>query len=146
MASKGINKVILVGNLGKEPEMRYTPSGRPVTTFSLATTRTYKSGVETVSKTEWHNIEAWGRVAEIIKQYAAKGQELYLEGRIEYRSWEDNREGQEGKKHFQTVIVMSGDFKLGPSRNRIVSPEAEAEVEPEPEFLVEPAVEAPIVF
>jgi single-strand DNA-binding protein len=85
-----INKVILIGNLGKDPELRYTPQGRPVANFSLATTErwTSKSG-EKQERTEWHKIVLWGRQAEIANQYLKKGSPCYIEGRITTRSWED---------------------------------------------------------
>jgi len=85
-----INKVILIGNLGKDPELRYTPQGRPVVNFSLATTErwTSKSG-EKQERTEWHRIVLWGRQAEVANQYLKKGSPCYIEGRITTRSWED---------------------------------------------------------
>jgi len=85
-----INKVILIGNLGKDPELRYTPQGRAVANFSLATTErwTNKSG-EKQERTEWHRIVLWGRQAEVANQYLKKGSPCYIEGRIATRSWED---------------------------------------------------------
>ncbi|MDR2592214.1 MAG: single-stranded DNA-binding protein [Chitinispirillales bacterium] len=85
-----INKVILIGNLGRDPELRYTPQGRPVVNFSLATTErwTSKSG-EKQERTEWHKVVLWGRQAEVANQYLKKGSPCYVEGRITTRSWED---------------------------------------------------------
>jgi single-strand DNA-binding protein len=85
-----INKVILIGNLGRDPELRYTPQGRAVVNFSLATTErwTSKSG-EKQERTEWHKIVLWGRQAEVANQYLKKGSPCYIEGRITTRSWED---------------------------------------------------------
>jgi len=85
-----VNKVILVGNLGRDPELRYTPQGRPVVNFSLATTDhwTSKSG-EKQERTEWHKVVLWGRQAEVANQYLKKGSPCYVEGRITTRSWED---------------------------------------------------------
>jgi single-strand DNA-binding protein len=108
--SRGLNKVMLIGHLGREPEMRYTPSGRPVTSFSLAATRTWNSpDGERREETEWFNIVAWGNLAEICKQYLAKGQQVYIEGRLQTRRWED----QEGKKHYATEVVANEMIMLG---------------------------------
>jgi single-strand DNA-binding protein len=108
--SRGLNKVMIIGHLGREPEMRYTPSGRPVTSFSVATTRTWNApDGERREETEWFNIVAWGNLAEICKQYLNKGQQVYVEGRLQTRRWED----QEGKKHFSTEIVAGEMIMLG---------------------------------
>jgi single-strand DNA-binding protein len=86
-----VNKAILIGNLGRDPEMRYTPNGTAVTRFSIATTERFrdKSG-ELQERTTWHNIVAWGRQAEVAKEYLSKGSPVFVEGRIENRSYEDN--------------------------------------------------------
>jgi len=99
-----VNKAILVGNLGKDPELRYTPSGQAVTKFSMATTDrwTDKEGGKK-EKTEWHNIVMWGRLAEISSQYLKKGSSVYVEGRIQTRSWDD----KDGNKRYTTEIVGS---------------------------------------
>ncbi len=108
--SRGLNKVMIIGHLGREPEMRYTPSGRPVTSFSVATTRTWNSpDGERREETEWFNVVAWGNLAEICKQYLVKGQQVYVEGRLQTRRWED----QEGKKHFTTEVVANEMIMLG---------------------------------
>jgi single-strand DNA-binding protein len=108
--SRGLNKVLIIGHLGREPEMRYTPSGRPVTSFSLATTRTWTTpDGERREETEWFNVVAWGNLAEICKQYLSKGQQVYVEGRLQTRRWED----QEGKKHFTTEVVANEMIMLG---------------------------------
>jgi single-strand DNA-binding protein len=108
--SKSLNKVMLIGNLGRDPEMRYTPSGRPVTTFTLATTRSWKSSDgEQHAETEWFSIVAWGNLAEICKQYLLKGQQIYIEGRLQTRRWDDN----EGIKHVNVEIVASEMMMLG---------------------------------
>ena len=84
--SRGLNKVLLIGRLGRNPEMRYTPSGRPVTTFSIATSRSWNtSDGERRSETEWFNIVAWSSLAEICKQLLTKGQQVYIEGRLQTR-------------------------------------------------------------
>jgi single-strand DNA-binding protein len=108
--SRGLNKVMLIGRLGRDPEMRYTPSGRPVTTFSLATSRTWNTSEgERRTETEWFTIVAWGSLAEICKQYLVKGQQVYVEGRLQTRHWEDN----EGNKHSATEIVANEMIMLG---------------------------------
>ncbi|MCC6190385.1 MAG: single-stranded DNA-binding protein [Anaerolineales bacterium] len=108
--SRGLNKVMIIGHLGREPEMRYTPSGRPVTSFSVATTRNWNApDGERREETEWFNVVAWGNLAEICKQYLAKGQQVYVEGRLQTRRWED----QEGKKHFATEVVANEMIMLG---------------------------------
>jgi single-strand DNA-binding protein len=106
----GVNKVILIGNLGKDPELRYTPAGQPVATFSLATTErwTDKSG-QRQDRTEWHNIVAWGKLGELVNQYLKKGRSAYIEGRISTRSWDD----KDGNKRYKTEIVASQIQFLG---------------------------------
>lgn len=98
----GVNKVILIGNLGKDPELKYTAAGQAVCTFSLATTerRTDKSG-QRKDITEWHNIVLWAKTAELAKQYLTKGRSCYIEGRIQTRSWDD----KDGTKKYKTEIV-----------------------------------------
>ncbi len=111
--SRGLNKVMLIGRLGRDPEMRYTPSGRPVTTFSLATSRTWNTSEgERRTETEWFNIVAWGSLAEICKQFLNKGQQVYVEGRLQSRQWEDG----EGIKHSVTEIVANEMIMLGDRR------------------------------
>ncbi len=108
--SRGLNKVMIIGRLGREPEMRYTPSGRPVTSFTVATSRTWTSpDGERHEETDWFNVVAWGNLAEICKQYLVKGQQVYVEGRLQTRRWED----QEGKKHATTEIVANEMIMLG---------------------------------
>jgi single-strand DNA-binding protein len=108
--SRGLNKVMIIGHLGRDPEMRYTPSGRPVTSFSLATSRSWNAADgERREETEWFNVVAWGNLAEICKQYLTKGQQVYIEGRLQTRRWED----PEGKKHFSTEVVAAEMIMLG---------------------------------
>lgn len=105
-----VNKVILVGNLGKDPELRYTASGQAVATFSLATTEKFKNkGGEQQERTEWHNVVAWGPLAEICGKYLVKGKQIYCEGRIQSRSYDD----RDGNKRYITEIVMSDMQMLG---------------------------------
>lgn len=102
--ARGLNKVMIIGNLGRDPEMRYTPSGKPVTSFSVAVSRTYmKSEGERAEVTDWFNVVAWGRLAEICSQYLTKGSTVYVEGRLETRSWE----GDNGQKHYRTELVAN---------------------------------------
>ena len=97
--ARGLNKVMIIGNLGRDPEMRYTPSGKPVTSFSVAVSRSYtKPEGERVETTDWFNVVAWGRLAEICSQFLVKGSLVYVEGRLETRSWEDENR----QKHFRT--------------------------------------------
>jgi len=108
--SRGLNKVMIIGHLGRDPEMRYTPSGRPVTTFTVATSRSWNtSDGERHNETEWFNIVSWGNLAEICKQYLTKGQQVYIEGRLQTRKWEDN----EGTKHTSVEIVANEMMILG---------------------------------
>lgn len=99
-----VNKAILVGNLGKDPELKYTPAGTAVCTFSLATTEKYKdkSG-QMQDKTEWHNIVVWAGLAEICGKYLTKGKQVYIEGRIQNRSYDD----RDGNKRYISEIVAS---------------------------------------
>lgn len=111
--ARGLNKVMIIGNLGRDPEMRYTPSGRPVTTFSLATSRSWKnSSGESRSETEWFNIVAWGGLAEICNKYLKKGQQVYIEGRLQTRKWEDD----DGLKRSTTEVVAKEMVMLGDRR------------------------------
>jgi single-strand DNA-binding protein len=111
--SRGLNKVMIIGRLGRDPEMRYTPSGRPVTTFSVATSRNWTtSDGEKHIETEWFNIVAWGNLAEICNQFLTKGQQVYIEGRLQTRHWDD----QEGHKHTSVEIIASEMIMLGDRR------------------------------
>ncbi|MFH2048941.1 MAG: single-stranded DNA-binding protein [bacterium] len=106
-----VNKVILIGHLGKDPELKYTPNGRAVATFSLATNKVWndQSG-QKQEKTTWHNIVAWGKQAEVINEYCRKGKQLYIEGRIENRSW-DKDDGTKG--YISEVVVENFQFLGG---------------------------------
>jgi single-strand DNA-binding protein len=105
-----VNKVLLVGNLGKDPELRYTASGTAVANFSLATTERYKDREgQTQEKTEWHNITAWRQLAEICGKYLQKGKQVYIEGRIQTRSYDD----KDGNKRYITEIVADQMRMLG---------------------------------
>jgi single-strand DNA-binding protein len=128
--SRGLNKVMIIGNLGRDPEMRYTPSGRPVTTFSVATSRTWNTSEgEKHVETEWFNVVAWSNLAEICKQYLNKGQQVYIEGRLQTRHWDD----QEGNKHTSVEIVANEMIILG-ERREAGETSAESESIEEEEF------------
>ena len=97
-----VNRIIIIGNLGSEPEMRFTPNGRPVTSFSVATNRRYTtSDGERREETEWFTVVTWGRLAEQCNQYLNKGRLVYVEGRLRSHSWE----GQDGQKRSRNEIV-----------------------------------------
>jgi single-strand DNA-binding protein len=107
----GVNKAIVVGNLGRDPDMRYTPSGIPVATFSVATSDEWKDK-DTGSKqerTEWHRIVAWRGLAEVCGKYLRKGSQVYIEGKIQTRSWDD----RDGVKRYTTEIVAQNMQMLG---------------------------------
>lgn len=112
--SASVNKVILVGHLGKAPELRKTNTGTPVTSFSFATNDSYndKDGKKQI-RTEWHNVEAWGKRAEVIHQYMKKGSPMYIEGTLRTDSWE-----KDGTNHYMTkVVVKEFQFLNGNSHN-----------------------------
>ncbi len=114
--SRGLNKLMIIGHLGRDPEMRYTPSGKPVTTFSVATSRTWHSADgERHEETEWFNVVAWGSLAEVCNQHLKKGQQVYVEGRLQTRRWEDG----DGKKHFTTEVVAKEMTMLGGRKDNI---------------------------
>ena len=106
----GVNKAILVGRLGKDPEIRYTPSGTAIANFTMATSENYKDkDGQKQERTEWHRIVAFGKLAEICGEYLAKGKQVYIEGRIQTRSWDD----KDGNKKYMTEIVANTMQMLG---------------------------------
>jgi single-strand DNA-binding protein len=108
--AKSVNKVILIGNLGKDPEVKYTPSGTAVANFSLATNERYKDKEgQWQDRTEWHNIVAWQRLAEIAGEYLKKGRSVYIEGSLRTRSWDD----KDGQKHYKTEVWANDLVLLG---------------------------------
>jgi single-strand DNA-binding protein len=112
---KSVNKVILVGNVGKDPEVRYSQSGTPVANFSLATNERFKDrNNEWQERTEWHSIVAWQRLAEIVGEYVAKGSKVYVEGKLQTSSWEDR---QSGERKYRTEIIARDLLLLGPRGN-----------------------------
>jgi single-strand DNA-binding protein len=106
MAQSGINKVILIGNLGKDPEVKYMPSGDAVANITLATSDTWndKSSGEKKEKTEWHRVVFFGKLAEIVGQYLKKGSKVYVEGQLQTRKWQ----GQDGQDRYTTEVVVRG--------------------------------------
>ena len=111
MAGRSVNKVILLGNLGKDPEVKFTPSGTPVAKFSLATNDRFKDkDGNWQDRTEWHNVTAWARTAEIAGEYLKKGSKVYIEGSLRTHSWDDKTSGQ---KKYMTEVVGSDLILLG---------------------------------
>ncbi len=108
---RSLNKATIIGHLGTDPEMRHTPSGQTVVNFSVATNESWggRDGQERQEKTEWHRIVAWGRLAEICNEYLRKGRQVYIEGRLQTRSWDD----QQGQKRYMTEIIASNMMMLG---------------------------------
>ena len=125
--SRGLNKVMIIGNLGRDPEMRYTPSGRPVTTFSVAVSRSWKSSNgEHPSETECFKIVSWGKLAEICNEYLNKGQQVYIEGRLKTREWED----KEGQQRTTVELIANEMTMLGDRRDKSQNEDNSAEVTP----------------
>lgn len=122
-----VNRVILIGNLGRDPDLRYTPSGQPVAKFPIATSERWKDrDGQPQQRTDWHNIVAWGRQAEVCKEYLKKGSPVYIEGRIQSRSYED----KDGNRKYITEIIANRMQMLGkkgeePSEEETPEPETE---------------------
>ncbi len=106
MSSKGINKVILVGNLGQDPEVKHTPDGAAITTISIATSESWKdkNSGESKEKTEWHRVAFFGKLAEIAGEYLRKGSQVYVEGKLQTRKWQDKT----GQDRYTTEVVIDG--------------------------------------
>jgi single-strand DNA-binding protein len=112
---RGLNKVMIIGQLGREPELRYTPGGKAVASFAVETRRDWTSpDGQRHEEAEWFNVVAWGALAEICRQHLVRGQQIYVEGRLHTRSWED----PDGRRHFRTEIVASEMVILGPRRHQ----------------------------
>lgn len=108
--ARSINKVILIGNLGADPELRYTPAGSALATFSVATSESWKDkDGNTQEKTEWHRVVVWNKLAEIAGEYLKKGSQVYVEGRLTTRSWQD----KDGVKRYMTEVVGLSFLMLG---------------------------------
>ena len=133
-----INKVILIGNLGKDPEVRHLENGAAVANFSIATSENYKDRKtgEKVSQTEWHNIVAWRGLAEIAEKYLKKGAKVYIEGKLKTRTWQD----KEGNNRYSTEVITDNLTMLGStgesmaSSNQVKADENETKSSPEKEF------------
>ena len=110
--ARGLNSAAIIGNVGKDPEVRHTQSGTVVANFSIATSETWydKAKGEKQEKTEWHRVVAWGKLAEVVERYVKKGRQIYIQGRIETRTWEDSG----GNKKYTTEIVAKEILLLGP--------------------------------
>ncbi|WP_053033090.1 single-stranded DNA-binding protein, partial [Vibrio cholerae] len=106
MASRGVNKVILIGNLGQDPEVRYMPSGGAVANITIATSETWrdKATGEQKEKTEWHRVTLYGKLAEVAGEYLRKGSQVYIEGQLQTRKWQD----QSGQDRYSTEVVVQG--------------------------------------
>lgn len=129
--SRGLNKVMIIGHLGRDPELRYTPAGRPVTNMRIATSRSWKTADgERRTETEWFTVIAWGNLAEICNQYLKKGQQVYIEGRLHTRRWE----GPDGNKRQATEIVASEMVLLGDRRESESQDKSDEAFEAEDEF------------
>jgi len=123
-----LNKVMLVGNLTRDPELRHTPNGKPVSSFGVATNRRWKNEAgELQEETEFHTVVVWGRLAEVIPQILKKGHRVFVEGRLRTRSWE----GQDGAKRQRTEVVMENFIPLTPKGVKEVEEIAEAVSIPE---------------
>jgi single-strand DNA-binding protein len=121
MARRGVNKVIIIGNVGANPEVRYTPSGSAVANFNVATNEAWKdSNGNQQERVEWHRIVAWGKLGEICGEYLKKGSHIYLEGRLRTRSWED----QNGNRRYTTEILAS-DIQMLDKKPQNTQPEVE---------------------
>lgn len=121
-----LNKVMLIGNLGSDPEMRFTANGNPVTSFRMATSRNFlDSDGERRQETEWFTVVVWGKQAESCNQFISKGKQVYVEGRLRTRSWE----GQDGQKRFRTEVVANRVLFL--DRRALAALPEEGELEPE---------------
>lgn len=121
--TRGLNKVMLIGNLGRDPELRYTPSGRPVVSFSLASTRNWVTADGARREaTEWFDIVAWGGLAEICQQHLVKGSRVYIEGRLKTREWAD----KDGQKHWRVEVVANEMIMLD-NRGSALSNETDRE-------------------
>jgi single-strand DNA-binding protein len=129
MSARSLNKVMLIGNLTRDPELRYTPSGTAVCSFRLATNRSWTpaDGSERKEETEFHRIVAWNKLAELCSQLLSKGRKVYVEGRLQTRSWEP----QEGEKRYSTEVVSEDMVVLDSRRASEEQPEGETKEEAE---------------
>lgn len=122
----GLNKVMLIGNLGKDPEMRYTANGNAVANFSMAVSRSRGSGESRTEETEWFTVVLWEKQAEFVAQYAAKGQKVYVEGRLATRTWD-----KDGVKQFRTEVVGEKVMLLSRNDKQPVAAGVQEEMDPD---------------
>lgn len=136
----GINKVILIGNLGRDPEMRYTPNSIAVCSFSVATSETYKdkNSGERITQTEWHNIVLWRGLAETSEKYLRKGSKVYIEGKLKTRKWDDNQ----GITRYSTEIVA--DVMQMLDKKATDTPGSFVSETPEVKKVVEPSISSEV--
>ena len=125
--AKDLNKVMIIGRLGKDPEMRYTPGGSPVTTFSVAAGRQWKDGNgDSREETEWFNVVTWNKLAEICNEHLRKASRVYIEGRLQTRQWQD----QEGQTRYRTEVIASDMIMLDGRGPRDGAPDEDYEQRP----------------
>ena len=140
MAMRSVNKVILLGHLGADPEVRYTQGGTAVANLRIATNESYndKNSGERIEKTEWHRVVAWGKLAEIVGQYLTKGRQVYVEGQLQTRQWQD----KEGNTRYSTEVRASDLVMLGGDR-RTTGGGSESGAPDEPQYAQVGGGEAP---
>jgi len=140
MATRSVNKVILLGHLGADPEVRYTQGGTAVANLRIATNESYndKNSGERIEKTEWHRVVAWGKLAEIVGQYLTKGRQVYVEGQLQTRQWQD----KEGNTRYSTEVRASDLVMLGGDR-RTTGGGSESGAPDEPQYAQVGGGEAP---
>jgi len=127
--AKDLNKVMIIGRLGKDPEMRYTPGGSPVTTFSVAAGRQWKdSNGDVREETEWFNVVTWNKLAEICNEHLRKASRVYIEGRLQTRQWQD----QEGQTRYRTEVIASDMIMLDGRGPRESGPDDDYDQRPAP--------------
>ena len=130
----GVNKVILVGNLGKDPEIRHLENGTSVANFSIATSESYKDKEgNRIEQTEWHNVVVWRKLADIAENYLKKGSQIYLEGKLRTRSWDD----QQGIKKYTTEVVADSFTMLGKREDSQGNPNSISTVSPKSNLIEE---------
>lgn len=122
-----LNKVCLIGRLGREPELRYTANGTATTQFSVAASERFTSNGEQQERTEWFNVVTWGKLAEICAEHLDKGRLVYVEGRLQTRSWD----GNDGVKHYRTEVIANTVTFLGGGQREAVSHEGIGDMEPD---------------
>lgn len=123
-----LNKVLIIGNLGSDPDVRYLPSGKPAASFRIATNRQYKTEGEVRKEVEWFSVVAFGRLAEICSEYLRKGKPVFIEGRMKTRNWTDAN----GAVHYKTEVIAEGMRMIG-GRTNESNPDSHREVPPEPD-------------